>query len=223
MAAAKGRRCKAVQAAAPEAAPALAGRAEGRGGRQREIAPAISGAPAPVFVGGKAPPVGAPQGRETPRERGGRPARVARQCDPAEGRSGRATSAVGAARFAGCLAPQGAKTGASRTVDAALAARGDKAGASSAGAAFRPHHLGHRKLSLADPLEAQLDDNCQTQGRFNAPLDRCTRGRECGGGQALGRKPSATAASLTAPPEPCAGRQSSAGQIPSRKPAADRR
>ena len=154
------------------------GLAEGRGGHQAENAPAFSGAPAPVPGGGEAPPVGAPKGRETPRERVGRPGRVVRQRDQAEVRGAQAPSAKGAARFAGSLAPQGAETGASRTVDAALAARGDEAGASSAGAAFRPHHPGHRPAFSTATSETLLDDTLRQRGLTETCAEGCRRARE---------------------------------------------
>ena len=90
----------------------------------------------------------------------------------------KATSAYGAARFAGCLAPQGAKTGASRTVDAALAARGDKAGASSAGAAFRPHHPGHCPAFSTATSETLLDDTHRQRGLTETCAEGCHRARE---------------------------------------------
>jgi len=182
LAVAEGRRGKAVQAAAPEAAPAPAGRAEGRGGRQAENAPAFSGAPAPVLGGGRAPPVGGPKGRETPREVGGRSARVVRQHDQAEVRRCVGTEHQRCSRFAGSLAPQGAETGASRTVDAALAARGDEASASSAGAAFRPHRPGHRQAFSTATSETLLDDMLRQRGLTETCAEGCHRSREsCAG------------------------------------------
>lgn len=102
------------QAAAPEAGPAPAGSAEGRGSRLAGIAPAIPGAPAPVPGGGLGPRPSEPRrGARLPAKWGDRPGSVVRKRDQAQGRCACSTEApAGAARFAGSLAPRGAKTGA---------------------------------------------------------------------------------------------------------------
>ena len=64
------------------------------------------------------------------------------------------------------------------TGDTALAVRGDEASASSAGAAFRPHHPGPRPASSTVTSMTLLDDTHRQQGLTETCAEGCRRARE---------------------------------------------